>query len=40
MTYTRPTHEFAADTHLLKLRCLQNKALHIIGSFYGAHKPM
>ena len=27
MTYTHPTHEFVADTHLLKLLHLQNKAV-------------
>jgi hypothetical protein len=31
MTYASPAWEFAADTHLLKLQRLQNKALCTIG---------
>jgi len=38
MTYTHPTHVFEADTHLLKLLHLQNKAVHSIGSFHCAHQ--
>jgi hypothetical protein len=33
MTYASPAWEFAANTHLLKLQCLQNKVLHTIGNF-------
>jgi hypothetical protein len=33
MTYAIPAWEFAADTHLMKLQCLQNKVLRTIGSF-------
>jgi hypothetical protein len=33
MTYACPAWEFVADTHLLKLQCLQNKVLCIIGKF-------
>jgi hypothetical protein len=33
MTYASPTWEFAANTHLLKLLRLQNKALRTIGNF-------
>jgi hypothetical protein len=33
MTYTCPAWEFAAETYLLKLQRLQNKALRTIGSF-------
>jgi hypothetical protein len=33
MTYACPTWEFAADTHLLKLQCVQNKVLCITGKF-------
>jgi hypothetical protein len=33
MTYTSPTWEFAANTHLLKLQRLQNKVLRTIGKF-------
>jgi hypothetical protein len=33
MTYACPAWEFAADTHLIKLRCLQNKVLCTIGNF-------
>jgi hypothetical protein len=40
MTYTSPTHEFAADNRLLKLLCLQNKTLRSIGSFHDARQPM
>jgi hypothetical protein len=32
MTYASPTWEFAADTHLMKLR-LQNKVLPTIGNY-------
>jgi hypothetical protein len=28
MTYACPTREYAADAHLLKLHCLQNRVLH------------
>ena len=38
MTYTHPTHVFAADIHLLKLLHLQNKTVCSIGSFHGAHQ--
>jgi hypothetical protein len=38
MTYACPAWEFAADNHLLKLQCLQNKVLCIIGNFQGAHR--
>jgi hypothetical protein len=33
MTYACPTWVFVADTHLLKLQCLQNKDLRTIGNF-------
>jgi hypothetical protein len=33
MTYTCPASEFAAETYLLKLQCLQNKVLRTIDSF-------
>jgi hypothetical protein len=33
MTYACPTWDFAADTHLMKLQCLQNKVLRTIGNF-------
>jgi hypothetical protein len=33
MTYACPAWEFAADTHLIKLQGLQNKALRTIGNF-------
>jgi hypothetical protein len=33
MTYACPAWEFTADTHLLKLQCLQNKVLRTIGNF-------
>jgi hypothetical protein len=33
MTYACPTWEFVADTHLIKLQCLQNKVLHTTGNF-------
>jgi hypothetical protein len=33
MTYASPVWEFAADTHLMKLQCLQNKVLRTIGKF-------
>jgi hypothetical protein len=33
MTYACPAWEFAADTHLMKLQCLQNKVLRTIGNF-------
>jgi hypothetical protein len=33
MTYACPAWEFAADTHLMKLQCLQNKVLRTIGKF-------
>jgi hypothetical protein len=33
MTYACPAWELAADIHLLKLQCLQNKVLHTIGNF-------
>jgi hypothetical protein len=32
MTYACPAWEFAADTYLLKLQCLQNRVLHTIGN--------
>jgi hypothetical protein len=32
-TYACPAWKFAADTHLLKLQCLQNKVLRTIGNF-------
>jgi hypothetical protein len=35
MTYACPVWEFAADTYLLKLQCLQNKVLCTIGNFPG-----
>jgi hypothetical protein len=38
MTYDSPDWEFASDTHLLKLQRLQNKVLHTIGYFQGAHR--
>jgi hypothetical protein len=31
MTYACPAWEFAAETHLFKLQCLQNKILRTIG---------
>jgi hypothetical protein len=33
MIYACPAWEFAADTHLMKLHCLQNKVLRTIGKF-------
>jgi hypothetical protein len=39
MTYTCPTWELAADTYLLKLQHMQNKALHIVGNF-PRHTPV
>jgi hypothetical protein len=33
MTYACPICEFAANTHLLKLQCLENKVLCTIGKF-------
>jgi hypothetical protein len=33
MTYACPAWEFAADSHLLKLQCLQNKVLLTTGNF-------
>jgi hypothetical protein len=33
MTYACPAWEFDADTHLLKLKSLQNKVLSTIGNF-------
>jgi hypothetical protein len=42
MTYACPTWEFAAESRLLKLQCLQNRVLRTIGNFprrtYGAHE--
>jgi hypothetical protein len=32
MTYAYPTWEYAVDTHLLKLQCLQNKVFRAIGN--------
>jgi hypothetical protein len=32
MTYTCPTWEFAADTHLMKLQRLQNRVIRTIGN--------
>jgi hypothetical protein len=32
MTYVCPTWEYAADAHLLKLQCLQNRVLHAMGN--------
>jgi hypothetical protein len=32
MTYDSLAWESAADTHLMKLKCLQNKVLHTIGN--------
>jgi hypothetical protein len=32
MTYACPTWEFAADTHLMKLQCLQNRVLRAISN--------
>jgi hypothetical protein len=33
MTYACPAWEFAADNHLLKLQCLQNKVLRTTANF-------
>jgi hypothetical protein len=33
MTYACPAWEFAAETHLLKLQCVQNRVLCTIGNF-------
>jgi hypothetical protein len=33
MTYACPASEFAADAHLIKLQCLQNRVLHTTGKF-------
>jgi hypothetical protein len=33
MTYASPAWEFAPDTHLIKLQCLQKKVLRTIGNF-------
>jgi hypothetical protein len=35
MTYACPSWEFAAEIHLLKLQCLQNRVLCTIGNFPG-----
>jgi hypothetical protein len=32
MTYASPAWEFAADSHLVKLQCLQNKVLRTSGN--------
>jgi hypothetical protein len=32
MTYACPAWEFAAETHLLKLKCLHNRVLRTIGN--------
>jgi hypothetical protein len=32
MTYASPTWEFTADSHLLKLQCLQNSVLRTTGN--------
>jgi hypothetical protein len=32
MTYACPTSAFAADTHLMKLQCLENRVLCAIGN--------
>jgi hypothetical protein len=37
MNYACPVWELAADTYLLKLQRLQNKVLHAIINFPGAH---
>jgi hypothetical protein len=34
MTYACPAWEFAAEPHLLKLQCLQNKVLRTIGNLH------
>jgi hypothetical protein len=39
LTYVCSAWEFAADTHLLKLQCLQNKDLHTSGNF-PRHTPV
>jgi hypothetical protein len=39
MTCACPAWEFAADTHLLKLQCLQNKVLRTIDNF-PRHTPV
>jgi hypothetical protein len=39
MTYASPAWEFAADTHLMKLQSLRNKALRTIGN-YPRHTPI
>jgi hypothetical protein len=39
MTYASPAWEFAADTHLMKLKRLQNKVLRTIGN-YPRRKPV
>jgi hypothetical protein len=33
MTYASPAWEFAANTNLLKLQCLQNKVFRTIDNF-------
>jgi hypothetical protein len=33
MTYACPAWEFAAETHLLKLKCLHNRVLRTTGNF-------
>jgi hypothetical protein len=33
LTYACPAWDFAADSHLLKLQCLQNRVLRSIGNF-------
>jgi hypothetical protein len=38
MTYACPTWEHAVDTHLLKLRHLQNRLLAVLEILTGAHQ--
>jgi hypothetical protein len=33
MNYACPVWDFAADNHLLKLQCVQNKVLRTMGNF-------
>jgi hypothetical protein len=33
MTYAYPARDFAAETRLLKMQCLQNRVFRIIGNF-------
>jgi hypothetical protein len=40
MTYTCPSWEFVADTHLIKLQCLQRRFSVPLANFQGAPRFM